>query len=123
MNKPKVTARLRPCRLNLFLYVFFCFGAIAQVITSTLTGFISDPAGAAVPEASVVIREAETGFTRTVTTDSHGEYLLSGIPAGNYTISVSKTGFQTVARSGQRLTQQLSLRVDFNLPVGGTQQT
>ena len=123
MKTLTIAALPRPRRLNLLLAILFCLGALGQVITSTLTGFISDPAGAAVPEAKVSIRETRTGFTRTTTTDAQGEYLLNGIPAGTYTISVSKNGFETMTRSDQQLTQQLSLRVDFSLLIGGTQQT
>lgn len=95
----------------------------AQVITSTMTGFVSDPAGAAIPGATVSVREIRTGFTRTASTDAQGEYLFNGIPAGEYTITVSKPGFETATRNGQQLTQQLSLRVDFTLPLGTTHQT
>lgn len=123
MKKAKIFSCSQQLRLNLFLFFLFCAGAAAQVITSNLNGFVSDPAGAAIPGAEVTIREGQTGFTRTTTTNTQGEYLLNGIPAGNYTIVVSKQGFGTVTRTNQQLTQQLSLRVDVNLPIGGTQQT
>ena len=97
-------------------------GMFAQVITSTLTGFVLDPGGAAISGATVSILESRTGFARTTTTDGEGGYLLTGIPAGDYAITVSKDGFQKVTRNRQELTQQQSLRVDFNLPLGTMQQ-
>ncbi len=97
-------------------------GMFAQVITSTLTGFVLDPGGAAISGATVSILESRTGFARTTTTDAEGGYLLTGIPAGDYAITVSEDGFQKVTRNRQELTQQQSLRVDFNLPLGTMQQ-
>src|SRR5437763_1866735 len=95
----------------------------AQVITSTLTGFVTDPSGAAIPDANVSVKETRTGFTRAVKTDAQGQYLLSGIPAGAYDVTVSKDGFQPVTAAGQKLMQQLTQRLDFSLKLGDTRQT
>jgi Carboxypeptidase regulatory-like domain len=101
----------------------FIFVAAAQTITSSMTGFVTDASGAAVPEVTVRIREINTGFTRSQQTDEQGQYRFSGIPAGVYDIQVEKEGFQTATRTGQQLTQQLDLRADFQLEVGISQQT
>ncbi|TAM80412.1 MAG: hypothetical protein EPN47_15950 [Acidobacteria bacterium] len=99
---------------------WLCFG---QIITSSIVGTVTDPSGAAIPGASVTITQAETGFTRTVTTNSLGEYRVVAIPAGSYTITVEKTGFEKVERANQVITQQLAARVDFTLKVGTARQT
>jgi hypothetical protein len=65
----------------------------------------------------------ETGFTREMTTNEEGLYLITAIPAGTYTITVRKTGFRTDARVGQIITQQLAYRADFKLEVGSVTQT
>ena len=95
----------------------------AQVITSSLTGFVTDATGAAVPGTKITIREKQTGFTRSQTTNSQGQYSFTGIPAGTYDITAENPGFQTATRSAQPLTQQMDLRADFQLSVGNTQQS
>jgi len=94
----------------------------AQTITSSLNGFVTDPSGAAIPEAQVTIRETGTGFTRTQQTNNEGHYGFTGIPAGVYDIHVERQGFQTTTRSAQQVTQQLDFRVDFQMQVGNAQQ-
>lgn len=95
----------------------------AQTITSSLTGFVTDPTGAAVAAASVTIYETKTGFSRAQQTNEQGQYTFTGIPAGFYNIQVEKQGFQNSTRQGQQVTQQLDLRLDFQLQVGNAQQT
>ena len=97
--------------------------AAGQIITSSLSGFVTDATGAAIPEAKITIRETQLGFTRSQTTNSQGQYTFSGIPAGVYDITAEHAGFQTSARSAQTLTQQLDLRADFQLQVGNTTQS
>lgn len=97
-----------------------CFG---QIITSSIVGSVSDPSGAAVPGATVTVVQAETDFTRTVTTNRLGEYRVVGIPAGSYTITVEKSGFRKAVKTNQVITQQFSARVDFALEIGASRQT
>ncbi|QOY90149.1 TonB-dependent receptor [Paludibaculum fermentans] len=111
-------------RTQLFLLVtLLSVLATAQVITSSLNGFVTDASGAAVPGAQVTIRETQTGFTRTQETNTQGQYTFTGIPAGIYDISVERSGFQVSTRSAQQLTQQLDLRADFQLQIGNSQQS
>jgi hypothetical protein len=105
------------------LAIVFASLAAAQVITSSLNGFVTDPTGAAIPGVQVTIRETRTGFTRSQTTNSQGQYIFTGIPAGVYDITAEHTGFQTATRANQSLTQQLDMRADFELQVGNTQQS
>jgi outer membrane receptor protein involved in Fe transport len=99
-------------------------GAGAQTLnTGTFLGTVSDPSGAAVPEASVrVIREG-TGFERTTSTGPDGAYQLLQIPAGRYRIIVEKTGFQRAEKAGLELSAGQTLRVDLNLAVGAVTET
>ena len=88
-----------------------------------MIGFVTDASGAAIPSASVSIRETKTGFSRIQSTNAEGQYTFTGIPAGIYDIQVQKEGFQAATRTGQEITQQLDFRADFQLQVGSTQQT
>ena len=113
-----------PCwGLTVMLFAALVPVAVAQITTSSVTGFVTDSSGGAVPGATVTIKEVQTGFTRTASTSTLGEYSILAIPAGDYTFTVEKEGFEAVVRPGQTITQQLAARVDFVLQVGSVHQT
>jgi hypothetical protein len=69
--------------------------AHAQTNTSgDIVGIVSDSSGAAVPGAHVNVTSQETGAARVVTSSASGEYRVSQLPPGKYTISVTATGFE-----------------------------
>lgn len=68
---------------------------MAQGVSAQLGGRVLDPNGAAVAGATVVIRNGETGLTRTLQTNGEGRYLATLLPVGPYTVTVTKAGFQT----------------------------
>jgi outer membrane receptor protein involved in Fe transport len=70
---------------------------MAQGVSAQLGGRVLDPSGAAVPGATVVIRNGETGLTRTVQTTSEGRYLATLLPVGPYSVTVTKAGFQAAS--------------------------
>src|SRR4030095_16178129 len=97
--------------------------ALSQVTTSSVTGFVADSSGGAVPGATVTITEVRTGFTRTATTNELGQYSILAIPSGEYNFTVQHSDFKTSERTGEAITQQLAARVDFVLAVGEVSQT
>jgi uncharacterized protein YegL len=60
-------------------------------------GTVVDPSGAAIPGATVTIKDQKTGATRTVTTDDAGSYSVAGLPPGEYKIEVAATGFNNTS--------------------------
>lgn len=70
---------------------------MAQGVSAQLGGRVLDSAGAAVAGATVVIRNGETGLTRTIQTNGEGRYLATLLPVGPYTVTVTKAGFQTAS--------------------------
>ena len=58
---------------------------------------ITDPSGAVVTNATVVVRNDGTGSTRTVNTDGQGEYVTAELSSGSYTIRVKAPGFKEAA--------------------------
>jgi Carboxypeptidase regulatory-like domain len=84
--------------------LFFCcllasvatLPAYAQVdySTSTLQGVVYDPTGAIVPGARVTVTNPATGFTRTVSVNSDGSYVIPVLQPGNYQITVEASGFE-----------------------------
>ncbi len=97
----------------------------AQVETAQVTGTVSDPSGAVVPGASVVIRNSDTGFTRTATTGKDGNFSVAELPVGNYLITISAPSFgkyeeKTVLTVGQQFTLNPKLSVQETSVVSVT---
>jgi Carboxypeptidase regulatory-like domain/TonB dependent receptor-like, beta-barrel/TonB-dependent Receptor Plug Domain len=87
----------------------------AQVSGGTLSGTITDPSGAAVPNAQVEIKNSATGITRTVVTNSDGLYSAANLLPGNYEITISATGFNTEIKKG--ITINVGSQPVFNLAL------
>src|ERR1700749_4239528 len=103
--------------LLLLLSILFCGTGNAQLSTATMFGTITDPAGAAIPKASVTITQTDTGFVRTVVTNDSGNYRADFLPIGPYKITVAATGFKKVDRAGITLTVTEEAQVDFAMSV------
>lgn len=95
----------------------------AQRTTASIAGQVRDSSGAAVPEAVVVIRHTSTGVDRTVTSGAEGHYVAVALPAGSYSVTVRREGFQNykVAELTLQVDQQATLNVE--LQVGSTVDT
>src|SRR5690242_18075527 len=65
-----------------------------QAITAKVVGSVSDPSGAAVPTAAVVIHSLQTNQDRSTKVNEFGNYEFSFLPIGEYTLSVAAPGFQ-----------------------------
>ena len=91
--------------------------------TASISGTVTDSSGAAVPGASIEIRNTATGAVRTVVTDSQGRYNVPDLNIGTYELRGSKTGFETTVRSNVILTVGSAPVVDVQLPVGQATQT
>ena len=74
--------------------------ALAQSDTSSISGTVTDPTGAVVPNARVMVRNDSTGQTRSVNSNSVGAYTVTNLPSGTYTVTVESQGFQTAVQQG-----------------------
>jgi hypothetical protein len=86
-------------------------------------GTVTDPSGAAVADAQVVLVNVATQFSKSVQTSANGQYVAPSITTGSYQITVSKKGFQKLVRSGVVLTAASTLNVDLQLSVGNVAET
>jgi hypothetical protein len=91
--------------------------------TATIVGTVTDPTGAAVADAQVLLVNVATQFSRSVQTSSTGQYVAPSIPTGSYQITVTKQGFQKLVRNGVELTAASTLNVDLQLKVGNVSET
>src|SRR5271166_1839483 len=94
----------------------------AQTFRGTILGGVSDSSGAAVPGATVTIKNLDTGLTRTVTTSDDGTYAAPELPIGNYSVSVEKAGFKLGVVSGIKVEVSSERRADVTLQPGDLAQ-
>ena len=88
---------------NLFLAVVFCSSIVlAQRDLGTITGIVSDPQGAAIPNAKVTITEDATGLSYDLQTNGAGEYIRPLLKPGTYTITAEAAGFRRGSGSDVR---------------------
>ena len=73
--------------------------AAAQTTTGTISGRVLDVQGAALPGATATAKSPNLQGTREAVTSENGDYILTGLPSGPYTITFSLPGFQTQTRS------------------------
>src|SRR6185437_15506778 len=90
----------------------------SQSDLSTITGTVKDSSGAAVPGAKVAVRNEGTGITRAAVANEAGNYTVSNIPAGTYTVTAEANGFKKFSKTGNLLDANVPLGVDVNLEVG-----
>lgn len=94
----------------------------AQTDRSTITGTVTDPAGAVVPSAGIEVRNPATGALFSGGTSGTGNYVVS-VPSGTYELTVSVTGFKKYVRTGITVPVATTVRQDVSLEVGATSDT
>lgn len=97
--------------------------AFAQTSTGTILGVVTDPSGAAVAGAKIVITEKAKGTVNAYTTDANGQYVAPFLVPGAYSVAVEKEGFQRAVSNEVTLEVDQKARADFQLQVGELSQT
>lgn len=93
-----------------------------QAVTS-LRGNVSDPSGAAIPNATVHLTNTGTNAVRTAITDAQGDYIYLQVEPGPYRLEVEAAGFSKFAQTGIDLQVNLPATVNVKLKLGPQQQT
>jgi hypothetical protein len=96
--------------------------AQSQATTGVIEGTVSDPTGAPVPSATVVVKNTATNLERTLATDADGRFRALLLPLGPYRVTVSLTGFATLVREGIVLTVGQSANLALTLKVSSVQE-
>jgi len=97
--------------------------AFAQAVRGTIQGIVTDATGASLPGVTVETKSVATGVVQSVVTNSEGRYTAPDLPIGDYEVTASLQGFQTVNRRGITLRVGSQVAVDFQLPIGSVQET
>jgi outer membrane receptor protein involved in Fe transport len=103
----------------LLLLLLAASGLIAQTETAQLSGVVTDPTGAVVPNAKVTVKSVETGVNRVVNTSASGVYAFPDLRPGSYDLTVTSQGFSTT-KGRVTLTVGARTNQDFKLEVGQT---
>ena len=96
---------------------------LAQTFRGTILGTVTDEQGAVLPGATVVVRNVDTGLERKTQTSSDGSYAVPELPIGNYTVTISETGFQRSITTDVKVDIASQKRVDAALRTGTASET
>src|SRR5207245_11090675 len=93
-------------------------GAFAQVQNGQFTGTVTDPSGAAIPNAKVTVTNMGTNLSVTTTTNQSGLYTARELPIGTYKITAEAKGFKTSSNANLTLNAGTVQRVDVRMELG-----
>jgi len=113
------SAKLATALLFLLTFTHAAFGQTG----GTITGLISDPAGAVVANAPVEAKNTATGVVLSAATSATGNYVLGAVPAGTYEINVNLPGFKKYTRTGVEVQQLQTTRIDVSLEIGSAAES
>jgi len=118
-NLPKLSWAL----LGLALLIGSSAGPLrGQAVWSTILGYVSDPSGGAIPGAEVTVTNKLTSVATKATTDSTGSFNITHLDPGEYTLSVTASGFKAYTQTGIQLAVTASVRVEVKLELGAVTQ-
>jgi carboxypeptidase family protein len=113
-----ITKYLRILSSTLLMIALTAAISHAQTTTGTFLGFVTDAQGAVIGGAKVTAINEATGLTRSVTTNSSGEYVISLLPLGRYTLKFEAQNFKQRAIKGLVLELDQKAKIDAALEVG-----
>src|SRR3974377_1905303 len=93
---------------------------LAQEVTASISGTVTDPSGEVVPGANIEVTNPDTGARSTAVTGSRGEYVLPLLRPGRYQLTISSAGFRTYQRSNIVLEVNQKANIDVRLEIGQT---
>lgn len=95
--------------------------ALAQQ-NAQLIGRVVDAQGLAVPGATIVATQQDTGYAFTAVSAQTGSYVLPNLPPGVYDVTAEISGFKTIRREGLRLTSGAEITLDWRLEVATVEE-
>ena len=120
------TRLFRTCGVRLLvvgLLAFLLLPALNAQTTGTISGFVTDPSGAAIPQAKVTATLVEQNVSRSTQSNEEGYYIFNAMPPGSYRVEAEQSGFQRLVRSEVQLTVNQNLRVDLAMRLGQVTET
>jgi hypothetical protein len=93
---------------------------LAQSDSSSLSGTVFDASDAVLPNARITIHNVATGSDRSIVSNENGNFTLTNLPPGDYSVRVELQGFQTTTLADVHLDPSIGRRVDVHMKVGDT---
>ena len=115
--------RIESCVLGGLLLALVVPLAEAQTTFASLTGIVTDSAGAVVPGATVEARHVQSNYTYTINTNQAGHYTLGQLREGQYVLRIRMSGFKEFVAQNILLAAQDLRRVDVRLEVGAIEES
>jgi len=115
------SARTGICRtlgFGLMVALFAFSSAQGQVESGKIVGTVKDASGAIMPAAAVIVTETQTNAQRKTATNDQGEYVVTELKPGTYTVTAEREGFKTAIQAEFKLDLNQVVRIDFVLLVG-----
>ncbi|MCU1335473.1 MAG: hypothetical protein JWO19_1054 [Bryobacterales bacterium] len=110
--------------LCIFVTLWVCaFAAFGQTDRGTITGTVSDPAGAVVASAPIEVKNTQTGAVYQAATSDTGNYTLPQMPIGTYEITIGVAGFKKFVRQNVTVQATQTVRIDATLEVGSATES
>ena len=115
--------RLRGLALTGLCISISSVGMLAQTITGSVNGLVTDSTGAVLANAKITAKNVETGVVISATTNQAGQYSLRFLQIGQYAVTVTDSGFKTFVSAPFQLEVNQAARVDAQLSAGAADQT
>jgi hypothetical protein len=124
-KRPPMQSCLRGTATLPTFALVLCLATVAfgQMNTADVTGIVIDPSGGIVPHATVTALQVATQQKYTSVTDNEGQFLLSQLPLGEYTLTVNAPGFKQASKEHLVLHVGDRIRQDFSLAVGASSES
>ena len=104
--------------VTLTLLSLFCGSLLAQETTGSIVGSVTDPAGAAIPNAKIEVSAPTLPRVIESSTNASGNYEIQNVPVGTYTVSVIATGFSTMRKTDVNVIIGRRTGLNFRLEIG-----
>ncbi len=112
-------------RVALIVAALVCLSAPAlrAQFNASLRGAVTDPTGAVIPGATVILKNTDTNLTQTATSNAQGIYTFNALPPAHYSITTSHAGFQTKVLAHVEIIPEQANQLNIQLQVGAAQQS
>src|SRR5207253_11413582 len=123
MLRPILVRRLTQIFGFIALGLVLAVSTFAQVDTGAVSGTVKDTSGGVIPGVKVIIANEDTGLSESTTSSIAGEYVISPVKIGRYSVTAEMKGFQKVQQKNVTVDEQQKVVVDFTLAPGQTMET
>ncbi|HEY3738276.1 MAG TPA: TonB-dependent receptor [Bryobacteraceae bacterium] len=109
--------------MSLAVSILMGISAFAQFDTAEVVGTVRDASGSVVPKATLTLLNEETGISVKTTANDNGNFTISNVKVGRYTLTAEAAGFSKASQSGIKVDVGARQRVDFALQIGQVSET